>query len=123
MASFAVLIYAPDSIHTRDATADELKECNDDFESLHASGRMTLAYALLPKEDAVTVTADGHTAGVRSTQGDIVAGFYVIEADDIEHAVLLARHNPAVATGGAVEIRPVHSGGVLSQDQSGASSN
>ncbi|WP_458116424.1 hypothetical protein [Arthrobacter sp. D2-10] len=42
-----------------------------------------------------------------------MAGFYVLEAAELDAAIALARFNPAVrrSTGG-VEIRPVHSGGI-----------
>jgi hypothetical protein len=113
MPQFAVLIYAGDSAHAIDATPEQLKACDDDYEALAASGRMRIAYALTPQESALTVTASGPAAGVRQTEGDIVAGFYVLDAADIDEAARLARNNPAVITGGAVEIRPVHSGGVV----------
>ncbi|MFE6734066.1 YciI family protein [Microbacterium sp. NPDC057659] len=113
MPQFAVLIHVSDSAHAPDATPEELKECDDDYEALVASGRMSLAYALTPKEFAKTVRRTGDVEGVHRPDGDIVAGFYVIEAADIDEAARLARHNPAVLAGGAVEIRPVHSGGLV----------
>jgi hypothetical protein len=113
MPQFAVLIYAEDSAHAPTATKEQLRECDDDYEALRASGRMRLAYALTPRDLAVTVTADGRTDGTHLNGAHIVAGFYVLEAADIEEAARLARNNPAVLTGGAVEIRPVHSGGVV----------
>ena len=40
---------------------------------------------------------------------EIVAGFYVIEAPDLDAVLAIARLNPAVRDGGGVEVRPVHS--------------
>lgn len=113
MAQFAVLIYAPDSIHSLDATPEQLKECDEDYETLTASGSLRVAYALTPREHAVTVTAAGASEGAGRSGADVVAGFYVLEAGSIEDAVRLARNNPAVVTGGAIEVRPVHSGGIV----------
>jgi hypothetical protein len=36
-----------------------------------------------------------------------LAGFSVIEADDIDHAVQLVAHTPCARAGGAIEIRPL----------------
>jgi len=114
MPQFAVLIYAGESVHAPTATAAQLKECDDDYDALVASGRIRIAYALTPRDHAMTVTSAGRTAGSHQS-GDLVAGFYVLEAVDIDEAARLARNNPAVHSGGAVEIRPVHSGGVVAQ--------
>ncbi len=38
-----------------------------------------------------------------------MAGFYVIEAPDLDAALAIARLNPVVRDGGGVEVRPVHS--------------
>jgi len=38
---------------------------------------------------------------------EVVAGFYVIEAADLDAAVEIARRNPITQQGGGVEVRPV----------------
>lgn len=113
MALFAVLIHAEDSQHSRTATPEELRECDAHFESLVATGRMTLAYALTPRDEALTLRSDGATAGPYRSDGHVIAGFYLLEAEDIRAAAELARRDPSLLEGGGVEIRPVHSGGVL----------
>ena len=40
---------------------------------------------------------------------EVVAGFYVIEAPDLDAALAIAKTNPVVREGGGVEVRPVHS--------------
>ena len=40
---------------------------------------------------------------------EVIAGFYLIEADDLDAAIAIARTNPVVRAGGGVEVRPVHS--------------
>ena len=114
MAQFAVLIYADDSTHAPDATPEELEEADRHAEGLAASGSMVLAYALTPRGMATSVRADGVSGGPFLDAGEVVAGFYVLEAPDLAAAVEIARTNPVVRSrSGGVEVRPVHSGGVL----------
>lgn len=47
------------------------------------------------------------TDGPFAEAKDIVGGFMVIEARDIDHAAEIARGCPVFETGGSVEIRPV----------------
>ena len=43
---------------------------------------------------------------------EVVLGFIIVEARDIDHAIELAKDNPMVIGGGAVEVRPVMSLGI-----------
>jgi hypothetical protein len=110
---FAVLIHAEDSLHAPAATQEQLRECDEHFDSLVATGRMTLAYALTPREYARSLRAEGAADGPYRHDGHLIAGFYVLEAADIDEAVYLARKDPSLLTGGGVEVRPVHSGGTI----------
>jgi hypothetical protein len=113
MPQFAILIYADESLHALDAAQADLEENDQHALDLQASGSMNLAYALTPRAAAVSIRRDSITAGP-FVQGDhFVAGFYVLEAPDIDAAIATARSNPAVRTNtGGVEVRPVHSGGI-----------
>ncbi|WP_353815876.1 YciI family protein [Agromyces sp. SYSU T00266] len=114
MPQFAVLIYADESAHARDASEAELEENDRHAEELAASGSMVLAYALTPRAEAVSVRRSGVTAGPFVPDAPFVAGYYVLEAPDLDAAIAIARENPAVRTSsGGVEVRPVHSGGVI----------
>jgi hypothetical protein len=114
MAQFAVLIYADDSTHAPDATAEELEEADRHAEELRATGDMVLAYALTPRDMATSIRADGATEGPFVEAEQVVVGFYVLDAPDLAAAVEIARTNPVVGSRhGGVEVRPVHSGGVL----------
>lgn len=53
-------------------------------------------------DDAVLVT-DGPFADTK----EIFAGFYLLDADDLDRATEVAARIPAVRLGGSVEIRPV----------------
>jgi hypothetical protein len=117
MAQFAVLIYADDSAHAPDATADDVAEADRHAEEVAAFGSMIVAYALTPRAMATSVRADGVSEGPFLEGMPIVAGFYVLEAADLDAAVAIARTNPVVRSStGGVEVRPVHSGGVVERD-------
>jgi hypothetical protein len=109
MAQYAILIYAHDSAHAPDATPADLETCDDHSDELAASDSMVAAYALTPREMATSVRADAITDGPFLDSKEVVAGFYVIEAPDLDAALAIARTNPVVRDGGGVEVRPVHS--------------
>ena len=113
MAQYAVLIYASDSAHAPAATAADTEQCDEHADDLMAAGSMLAAYALTPRSMATSVRADGVTDGPFIDAKEIVAGFYVIEAPDLPAALAIAATNPVIQEGGGVEVRPVHSGGVL----------
>ena len=116
MNQYAVLIYASDSAHAPHATATDTESCDEHAGELEDAGSMLAAYALTPREMAKSIRAAGVTDGPFLGSSDIVAGFYVIEAPDLEAAVLVAGTNPAIREGGGVEVRPVHSGGVVERE-------
>src|ERR1700728_1669933 len=109
MAEKTILIYAHDSAHAPGATAEELEACDDHSDELAASDAMLAAYALTPRDMATSVRADAITDGPFLDSKEVVAGFYVIEAPDLDAALAIARLNPVVRDGGGVEVRPVHS--------------
>jgi hypothetical protein len=113
MAQFAVLIYANDSAHAPEATVADTESCDEHADELTDAGSMLVAYALTPRGMATSVRADAVTQGPFVDAKEIVAGFYVIEAPDLDAALAIAGTNPAIREGGGVEVRPVHSGGVV----------
>ena len=117
MAQYAVLIYADDSAHAPDATPEELESCDEHSDDLVESGSMVMAYALTPKDMATSIRGDTITDGPFVDSKEVVAGFYVIEAPDLDAALAIARLNPAVRDGGGVEVRPVHSSFVRREEQ------
>ncbi|WP_408897413.1 YciI family protein [Nocardioides sp. R1-1] len=66
---------------------------------------------LMPVSTATTVrVADGDvvlTDGPFSEAKEYLGGFYLLEADDLDAAIDVARRIPAARLGGSVEIRPV----------------
>jgi hypothetical protein len=53
--------------------------------------------------DGQTLTTDGPFADTR----EVLGGYYICEADDLDRALELAARVPAVRLGGAVEVRPL----------------
>jgi hypothetical protein len=111
MAQYAVLIYAQDSAHAPDATPADIETCDRHADELTEGGAMVAAYALTPRDMATSIRGDDITDGPFVDSKEVVAGFYVIEAPDLDAALAIARRNPAVWDGGGVEVRPIHSGG------------
>ena len=109
MAQYGVLIYVPDSAHALDATPEETETCDEHSDELVESGVQLAAYALTPRNMATSIHGDVITDGPFIDSKEVVAGFYIIEAPDLDAALAIARLNPAVRDGGGVEVRPVHS--------------
>jgi hypothetical protein len=66
---------------------------------------------LQPVETATTVRVKGGetltTDGPFPETKEALAGYYLLEADDLDAAIELAARIPAARMGGAVEVRPV----------------
>ena len=117
MAQYAVLIIGTDSAHAPDAAEEDLEVHTRHAEELISSGVMVAAFALTPSDMATTVREDMVTDGPFLDSKEVIAGFYVIEAPDLDAALAIAKRNPAVAMGAALEVRPVH-GSYLGQANS-----
>lgn len=116
MAQYAVLIYSNDSAHAPGTTAEtsqEVAACDEHAVELSSSAVMTAAWALTPRDMARSIRPTGITDGPFLAAEQVVAGFYILEAPDLDAALALARTNPVVSHGGGVEVRPVHSGGFV----------
>ena len=108
MAQYAVLIYSDDSAHGPDTTSEDTEVHDRHAEALARSGAMLAAYAFTPKELAISIRRDGVTDGPFLDAKEAVAGFYLLEAPDLDAALAIARLNPVVLSGGGgVEVRPV----------------
>ena len=72
---------------------------------------MTGGAALHPAETATTVRVqDGRTLvtdGPFADTKEILAGFYLVEAENLDAATEIAARIPAARIGGSIEIRPV----------------
>lgn len=116
MAQFAALIYEPKD--------SRLEPTNPKFaEYMGGYGRFGEQYgasfaggaALAPPETATTIYVEGGEDGdVVMLDGpyaetkEFLGGFYLIQAEDLDAAIAVARHIPAAwRDGGRIEVRPV----------------
>lgn len=116
MPQFAVLIYSDDSAHEPGRTAESSEDiavCDDHATELAARATMTGAWAFTPRALAKSVRRDSVTDGPYVDSRHVVAGIYILEAPDLDSALASAATNPVVAQGGGVEVRPIHSGGMV----------
>jgi len=120
MAQYAILIYSHDSAHAPDATPQDTASCDRHSDELAESGCMLMAYALTPRDMATSIRGDIITSGPFLDSKEVVAGFYAVEAPDLDTALAIARRNPAVRDGGGVEVRPVHSSFTKGAEQDSA---
>lgn len=114
MAQYAVLIYAA---KTSEAAPAELAAHDRHAAELERSGCLVAAFALEPELTATSVRGEAVTDGPFVEAKEVVAGFYVIEAADLDAALRIAGGNPAVRQGGGVEVRPVAGGFVRASGQ------
>jgi hypothetical protein len=81
-------------------------------ESLRQNGQYVAAERLQPTATATTVRVkDGKavtTDGPFAETKEQLAGFYLIEAKDIDEAIAVAARFPTARQGGCVEVRPIH---------------
>lgn len=110
MPQYAVLIYTDDSAHALDASDEQLAEPNAHGDELAQSGALRAAFAFTPRELARSIRVDGVTDGPFVDSAQVVAGVYVIDADDEDAALAIAATNPAIRGDGGVEVRLIHSG-------------
>lgn len=106
MAEYAILLYAPVS----DAEAGSVPDAAHDrhAEDIKWASALIAAFALQPATTAKSIRGDDlMTDGPFAETKEFIAGFYVIEAVDLNAALAIARRNPILQEGGGVEVRPV----------------
>jgi hypothetical protein len=115
MAQYAMLIYLRRSDGTEPTDANDASATDDRSEhdrharQLEDSGAMVAAFALKPSATATSIRRDLVTDGPFLEAKEVIAGFAILEAPDLDAALAMARTNPAVWQGGGVEVRPVES--------------
>lgn len=110
MPQYAVLLYSPAPADVADMPADELA-AHEEFGAKVAEmgGRIVTAQALEASTRAVSVRGALVTDGPFAEAKEVLAGVFVLEARDRDHAVEIARLCPATWRGG-VEVRPLLAG-------------
>ncbi|MEU6786191.1 YciI family protein [Nonomuraea angiospora] len=108
MAQYAILIYA--KAHEAEVISGAREAHERHFEDMVNSGALIAAVALQPADTATSIRGDVVTDGPFVDAKEVIAGFAVIEAPDLDAALKIARANPATQQGGGVEVRPVEGG-------------
>lgn len=107
---YALLIYHLPG--AAEALSDQEREADHrEYLEIRNLPGVTGGAALHPAETATTVRVrDGRTLvtdGPFADTKEIFAGFYLVEAQDLDAATEIAARIPAARIGGAIEIRPV----------------
>ena len=110
---YALLIYSrPGAAEA--LSPGEQAAVHDEYMALRKEPGMTGGASLHPVETATTVRVQEQrllvTDGPFADTKEVFAGFYLLEADDLDAATEIAARIPAARLGGAVEIRPVVAG-------------
>ena len=107
---YLCLVYCDEGLLHSLPDSPEDAECMAYAETIHGSGRMLAAEALKPVQTATTVRVrKGHmslTDGPFAETKEQLAGFYLVEARDLNEALNIAKGIPAARVG-CVEVRPV----------------
>ncbi|KAA3651332.1 MAG: YciI family protein [Proteobacteria bacterium] len=107
---YLCLVYADEALLHSLPDSPEDVECQAYAEQVAASGRMLAAEALEPVATATTVRMRAGkvsiTDGPFAETKEQLAGFYLVEARDLNEAIQVAAQIPAARVG-SVEVRPV----------------
>ena len=107
MAQYAVLIYSPAPADPMDISSEYeegLERYPAQVEQL--GGRAVTGFALQASTTATSIRGDIITDGPFIEAKEVVAGFFILEAPDLDTAIQIAKLNPATVEGG-VEVRPL----------------
>jgi hypothetical protein len=110
LVKYALLIYGNDT-EWETLSEDEQKSISGEYYALAQVPGILGGEQLAPVDTATTVrvqngstlTTDGPFAETK----EVLGGFYLFEADDLDTAIELASRVPAARRGGAVEVRPL----------------
>jgi hypothetical protein len=115
MTRYVVLIYEQQGPDWPADMPAEVMRANEEFDGWIAEqgGRTIAGLALQSSATATSIRADVITDGPFIETKEALAGVFILEARDLDHAIALARMTP-VANGG-VEVRPLLDFQVLEQ--------
>ncbi len=107
---YALLIYPKPGSHEALAE-DEYKSMSAEYLGLREDSRCLGGAHLQPGEMATTVRYGGGqnliTDGPFADTKEVLGGYYVFDASDLDEVLEFAQRIPAVRLGGAVEVRPL----------------
>ena len=104
---YALLIYPKPGSHEA-LGEDESKSVSAEYYAFRDDPRCLGGAHLQPIETATTVRDGGLiTDGPFADTKEVLGGYFVFEASDLDEALEVAQRVPAVRLGGAVEVRPL----------------
>jgi hypothetical protein len=106
---YALLIY--NQVWARDLPEDERDAVIGEYEAIVQSPGVLDGIQLQAADSATTVRADNGEAllsdGPFVDAKEYLGGLFVLEAENLDAATLVAQRIPAIRMGGAVEVRPI----------------
>ena len=108
---YALLIYTKPGSY-EGLSQEEQGAVRQEYLAINSSAGVYAGDQLHPVEAATTIRVNGSgetlsTDGPFADTKEILAGYYLMEADDIEAPLAVAAKIPAARMGGAVEVRPI----------------
>jgi hypothetical protein len=107
---YAMLIYPEPGSH-EGLPDEDAKALTAEYLALRADPRCVGGAHLQPADMTTTVRGQGGgnliTDGPYADAKEVLGGYYVLEAADLDEALEFAQRIPAVRLGGAVEVRPL----------------
>jgi hypothetical protein len=109
---YMLLIYSGEAANGFDSLSEaEQSAIMGEYFAISETPGVTGGNQLQPGETATTVRVeDGRTLttdGPFATTKEVLGGYYLLEADDLDGALEIAARIPAARLGGSVEVRPV----------------
>jgi hypothetical protein len=109
---YMLLIYSDEAANEFEGLSeDQQKAIMGEYFAISETPGVTGGNQLQPAETATTVRVeDGSTLttdGPFATTKEVLGGYYLLEADDLDAALALAARIPAARLGGSIEVRPV----------------
>jgi hypothetical protein len=109
---YILSIYSGDAPESYDNLSDEEKSAiMGEYFAISQTPGVIGGAQLQPADTATTVRVDGDrtltTDGPFAETKEVLGGYYLLEADDIDTAIEIAARIPAARLGGAVEVRPL----------------
>ena len=107
---FALLIYDVPGTYER-LSAGERDAVFGEYFAITKDDRVVGGQQLQPTETATTVRVPNGDAvvtdGPFAVTAEVLGGYYLVDTDDLDAAVEIAKRLPAARLGGSVEVRPV----------------
>ncbi len=109
---YMLLIYSGESMNGFENRSEaEQKAIMGEYFAISEAPGVSGGNQLQPAATATTVRVENGQAlttdGPFATTKEVLGGYYLLEADDLDAALEIAARIPAARLGGAIEVRPV----------------